>query len=217
MALGASRVDVLRLVLLQGLWITGIRRHTERPSGNVRADWAGSCGNRDLWSRGLSNPNFLTECICDFLDRVTAFDRHASELFISEILGGSKMPADLLTAISKATILQWKTQQTISLASNRGFVDLCLLADNNLVLIIENKINAGFTTHRVIETEEEPSKDGDENWNQLEFYEMRPHLKRSRYSAFSSLLLTRTPGRSCCFKQTFRRTFGHTLPISRKT
>jgi hypothetical protein len=27
------------------------------PGGNVRADWAGSCGNRDLRSRGLSNPN----------------------------------------------------------------------------------------------------------------------------------------------------------------
>jgi len=109
---------------------------------------------------------------------LTAFDRQASELFISEILGGSKMPADLLTAISRATILQWKTQQTISLAGNRGFVDLCLLTDNNLVLIIENKINAGFTTHRVIETEEEPSEDGDDNWNQLEFYEQYLNTKR---------------------------------------
>ena len=33
------------------------RCHTERPGGNVRADWAGSCGNRNLRSRGLSNPN----------------------------------------------------------------------------------------------------------------------------------------------------------------
>jgi hypothetical protein len=87
------------------------------------------------------------------------------------------MPADLLTAISKARILQWKSQHTISLSGNRGFVDLCLLADNNLVLIIENKINAGFTTHRVIETEEEPSEDGDDNCNQLEFYEQYLNTK----------------------------------------
>ncbi len=41
------------------------RRHTEHPGGNVRADWAGSCGNRDLRSRGLSNP------IADPRDRST--------------------------------------------------------------------------------------------------------------------------------------------------
>ena len=34
-----------------------LRRHTEHPGGNVRADRAGSCSNGDLRSRGLSNPN----------------------------------------------------------------------------------------------------------------------------------------------------------------
>ena len=115
--------------------------------------------------------NFLTECIGDFLTRLTVLDRQASELFISEVLGGSTMPSNLLVAVTSGRELQWKTQQRINLAGDHGIVDVCLFADNTLVLVIENKIDAGFTTHRLSDDDEESSESQDAGWTQLEFYE----------------------------------------------
>lgn len=115
--------------------------------------------------------NFLTECFCDFLTRLTSLDRQASELFISEVLGGSRMPSSLLAAVTNAKELQWKTQHRINLAGDHGIVDLCLFADNTLVLAIENKIDAGFTTHRMSDSDEESVESQAAEWTQLQFYE----------------------------------------------
>lgn len=131
--------------------------------------------------------NFLTECLCDFLDRLTVFDRQASELFIFEILCGPNLPPELRIAISRATILQWKTQRRITVAGDQGIVDLWLAADNNPVLIIENKINAGFTSHRASDGAEDPDGDWDEGLGQLDFYEK---YLRAKGGASALILLT---------------------------
>jgi hypothetical protein len=81
------------------------------------------------------------------------------------------MFSSLLATITGARELHWKTQQRINLAGDHGIVDLCLFADNFLVLIVENKIDAGFTTHRQSDDDEEPSESQDAEWTQLEFYE----------------------------------------------
>jgi hypothetical protein len=115
--------------------------------------------------------NFLTESLCDLLERMTVLDRRNVESFISDILVGSEPPStasifrDKLTSAGQ---LEWETQHRIELDAECGYLDLCLFADNRIVLVIENKIASGFTSHGI------PGEDGQAEVkfeDQLHFYD----------------------------------------------
>jgi hypothetical protein len=132
--------------------------------------------------------NFLTECLGDFLERMTEWDRPSVERFIAEVLFQSKMPVILRDKISRSSILRWETQKLIRCASDHGYVDLCLIADGDMVLVVENKVNAGFTTHRVSEAAgEDGNGSEDEGCSQLAFYE---RYLRSKGKIAGLVLLT---------------------------
>lgn len=116
--------------------------------------------------------NFLTECLCDLLERMTALGRKCLERFIFELLVGSHSPSGFQNRLSSAASLRWETQKSIHYAGGRGCLDLCLLADGQVILVIENKVAAGFTYHRVSDDLDEPHDDLDDyNCSQLKFYE----------------------------------------------
>ncbi len=116
--------------------------------------------------------DFLTECLCYFLERLTTLDKPSLERFISDVLCGPKVPSALRVKISSARSLTWRTQQPIRHAGKLGYLDISLSADDNLILVVENKVNAEFTTRQIPEASEE-SVGGHENegWDQLDFYE----------------------------------------------
>jgi len=76
--------------------------------------------------------NFLTECLHCFLERLTAVDRKSLECFIAEVLCGSELPPALRARISCARSLTWTTQQPICCDGERGYLDICLRADNDI-------------------------------------------------------------------------------------
>jgi hypothetical protein len=140
--------------------------------------------------RGDREPleNFLTECLCYFLERLTALDRASLDQFVTEVLCGPKIPSALRDRISSARRLRWKTQQSIRCAGKLGYLDISLSADDDLILVVENKVTAEFTTHLI------PAAAGeigggheDEICDQLELYEK--HL-RSRGVSAGLVLLT---------------------------
>ncbi len=116
--------------------------------------------------------NFLTESLCYFLNGMTALDRPSLERLICEVLCGSSVPAALLGRISDARSLSWTPQQPIRWAGGLGYLDICLTADNDIVLVVENKLGAGFTTHQIPgATEETDSSREEAGCDQLTFYE----------------------------------------------
>jgi hypothetical protein len=116
--------------------------------------------------------NFLTESLCYFLNGMTALDRLSLERLICEVLCGPSVPAALLSTISGARSLSWTPQQTIRWAGSLGYLDICLTADNDIVLVVENKLGAGFTTHQIPGVIEEIDGSREEvGCDQLAFYE----------------------------------------------
>jgi hypothetical protein len=116
--------------------------------------------------------NFLTEALYDLLERMTTLDRKCMEGFITEILVGSHAPESFHDTLTAARSLRWQTQKVIYCAGDRGYVDLCLMADERIMLVVENKIAAAFTCHPAPDDSVEPNDDlVNENWNQLGFYE----------------------------------------------
>ena len=114
--------------------------------------------------------NFLTESFCDCLERMTVLDRKGVEAFILDSLGGSRFPLDFRDRLASAKDLRWTTQHPIYLADNRGYLDLCLLADKRIVLAVENKIGSGFTSHLISEGTEDAGETTEE-LSQLDFYD----------------------------------------------
>lgn len=115
--------------------------------------------------------NFLTESFCDCLERMTVLDRKSAERFVMEALVGTDAPSEFRRRLSAAKELCWKTQQSLILDENRGYFDLCLLADSRIILAIENKVGAGFTSHSISrETQEGADSESDEDISQLDFY-----------------------------------------------
>jgi hypothetical protein len=116
--------------------------------------------------------NFLTESLCYFLDGMSALDRSSVEQLVREVICGSSVPAALLSRISTARSLSWTPQQRICWAGGLGYFDICLTADNDIILVIENKIDAGFTTHQIrAATEDIDGGREDGAYDQLGFYE----------------------------------------------
>jgi|ERR1022692_55036 hypothetical protein len=114
--------------------------------------------------------NFLTESFCDCLERMTVLDRKGVEAFILDSLGGSRFPLDFRDRLASAKDLRWTTQHPIYLADNRGYLDLCLLADKRIVLAVENKIGSGFTSHLISEGTEDAGETTEE-LSQLDCYD----------------------------------------------
>jgi hypothetical protein len=121
--------------------------------------------------------NFLTESLGDLLERMTTADRGLLGSFISEVLCGPKIPDYLKARIRDASRLEWRTQTMIRCEGELGYLDLCLIADGELTLIVENKISADFTTHSAVSNEMEIEEDNEaQTESQLDFY--KKHLKR---------------------------------------
>jgi hypothetical protein len=106
--------------------------------------------------------NFLTESLCDFLGRMTAVDRKAVECFILDVLLGSHAPLPFRQQIANAKGFCWETQKRIYFRGKQGCIDICMLADKEITLVVENKVTAGFTEHRLSEVSGE-EEDSDEN------------------------------------------------------
>lgn len=115
--------------------------------------------------------NFLTESLSDLLERLTIADRGLLESFISDVLCGSGIPDPLKARIQGAKDLVWRTQEMIRCEGELGYLDLCLIADRELTLIVENKVSADFTTHSTASNEVEIEMDNEnQTESQLDFY-----------------------------------------------
>lgn len=80
--------------------------------------------------------------------------------------------------------MEWKTQERIRCEGELGYLDLCLIADRELALIVENKVSADFTTHSAASNEMEIDADNeDQTESQLDFY------KRDCLSSNRTILL----------------------------
>jgi hypothetical protein len=65
--------------------------------------------------------NFLTESLCDWLDRITALDRKCLETFVVQCLAGSRgVPSTFRERLASARNLSWKTQHVFSLIRTVG-------------------------------------------------------------------------------------------------
>ena len=115
--------------------------------------------------------NFLTESLCDLLERMTVLDRKGVERFVLDALAGSRSPSGFRERLAEAKGLYWTTQKSISFADNRGYLDLCLLADKRIILVIENKIGSGFTSHSISQSGDEDETTSTEELLQLDFYD----------------------------------------------
>lgn len=115
--------------------------------------------------------NFLTESLCDCLERMTALGRETVETFVVECLAGSQVPSSFRGRLTNARNLSWKTQHSFYFDGGRGCLDLCLFADNQIILVIENKVAAGFTIHALSPDDEAAENaEGGEELSQLDFY-----------------------------------------------
>ncbi len=119
--------------------------------------------------------NFLTESLGDLLERMTIADRRLLESFISDVLCGPEIPAPLAARIYGDVKLTWRTQERIRCEGELGYLDLCLFADGELALIVENKVCADFTIHSAASNEMEIEGDNEaQTRSQLDFY--KKHL-----------------------------------------
>jgi hypothetical protein len=78
--------------------------------------------------------------------------------------------------------LDWTTQKTITHKGSRGFLDICLYADSQIILVIENKIAARFTAHTFSDDKQEV-----QIRPQMEFYD---EWLSSNYADAALVLLT---------------------------
>jgi hypothetical protein len=97
--------------------------------------------------------NFLTESLCDLLRRLACVDRGAFEDFVCTILLGSHRSASLIRKqLQSARGFDWQTRRKVTWEKTYGFPDICIVSDSgDVILAVENKIAARFTTHRVEE------------------------------------------------------------------
>jgi hypothetical protein len=130
--------------------------------------------------------NFMTESLCDWLDRVTALDRNSAETFVVQCLAGSRVPLAFKERLTTARNLSWKTQHSFYFDDSRGYLDLCLFADKEIILVIENKIAAGFTTHAMSPDDEE-AENTDSREGQLNYYS---RWLAKKYAGAALILLT---------------------------
>ena len=65
--------------------------------------------------------NFLTESLCDLLERMTVLDRKGVERFVLDALAGSRSPSGFRERLAEAKGLYWTTRKSISFADNRGY------------------------------------------------------------------------------------------------
>lgn len=111
--------------------------------------------------------NFLTEALCDLLERITSSDRSAGECFIKRaFLAETEASSKIFSKIHSAEHLTWNTQYTFKFNNECGRPDLCLSAGADIILVIENKVGAGLTTHSA-----PGGIDDRDTRNQLEFYD----------------------------------------------
>jgi hypothetical protein len=97
---------------------------------------------------------------------MTALDRKSVEVFLLDTVIDSMPTSSFARRLTSAKNLRWTTQRKIDYADKVGYLDLCLLADTDVILAVENKINVGFTTHSISEGSQQA-----ETIPQLEFYD----------------------------------------------
>ena len=94
-------------------------------------------------AREKRNPleDFLSEALADLLNRLPS---DLAKVVFTRLIGQSDLPAAIERIWTLRTLVEWKTQQTIL---DRKVVDLVLYLSGNPVLVIENKVAAGFQQH----------------------------------------------------------------------
>lgn len=106
--------------------------------------------------------NFVTEALSDLLNRLPEPKlRDTVEYFLS---GCTDLSRELEKVWPVGKQAHWTTQKCID---GRHFVDLLMEVDGRPVLIIENKIGAGFQTHQI---DGKTSDDKNNSQNQLVTY-----------------------------------------------
>ena len=121
--------------------------------------------------------NFLTESLCDLLGRLTILDRKGIEAFVLEALVQTASTTSFREHLQGAEHLRWATQHTITVECGvkqykGGIFDLCLFADNRVLLVVEVKIAASFTSRLVDQPlEEEEGRIEQLELKQLELYD----------------------------------------------
>ena len=94
--------------------------------------------------------NFLTEALCDILERLRTVDSDAAlDLLVQVFLGNRGSPAFRRT-LEDASKFFWITQVRIKVGRQFGYLDLCLFVDGKPLVAIENKVAAGFTEHTLM-------------------------------------------------------------------
>ena len=94
-------------------------------------------------AREKRNPleDFLSEALADLLNRLP-FD--FAIVVVTRLIGQAELPAALERIWTANTLVEWKTQETLP---NRKIVDVVLYLSGIPVLVIENKVSAGFQQH----------------------------------------------------------------------
>lgn len=108
----------------------------------------------------------MTECLSDLLQRLTLIedDRSTIQDFVTRVLLGSENIA-LSDCLRHAKTATWETQYRITDAGRHAYPDLCLFCDSKPIILVENKIAAGFT-EKLLESETQT-----ETVSQLHFYD----------------------------------------------
>lgn len=127
--------------------------------------------------------NFITEALADVLDRLSKTRPSTVAECINHVLlhNSTTDRKVLMQKVKAARHFRWETQEYIG----RGSFDISLWGDGGRLLVIENKLGAGLTTHATSENGEEKLI------NQLEFYGR--HLARHDPQAALVLLTQGTP------------------------
>src|SRR5579859_4809409 len=83
--------------------------------------------------------NFLTESLCELLQRLTYADRASAMDFVTHVLLGDAAQESFRERLENAQSISWITQKRITFGSNVGYIDLCLFVGVELLIAIECK------------------------------------------------------------------------------
>jgi hypothetical protein len=90
--------------------------------------------------------NFLTEALADLLNRLPL---DAQSDFIGRLGCNHAKTTEIAEQLRKSQFVNWETQYPIRVGAKTKFPDIVLLADDIPLLMVENKVAAGFTTDAV--------------------------------------------------------------------
>ena len=133
--------------------------------------------------------DFLTEALVDLLEKLGRFDREQMLAFIEKVLLRTSISSKsgLIERLRAAPRLEWRTQVSIP----GGRPDIILYDAQGPLLLVENKIGAGYTVRQMVEIGEDDDGKIENPQEEKPWLEqlVRYDLWLSAQSAHSGLIL----------------------------